>query len=80
MTVTERKIDYMFFTVNGRTVSLQKDLVEKYTEVVCPVNESFLSSMIKVFGKDCGDEVMSYKIALDMTKELKEYGYTLENM
>ncbi len=69
----EKTCTMIVFSVDGREVTLSKDLVERYSEVVCPVVEIFLQSMIHVFGKNCNDELMSAKISLDMEKELDEY-------
>ncbi len=62
------------YQIGGRTVSLKKSTVDKYSEYICPVEEKFLTSMMHVFGKDCNDQIMSLKIELDMLKELEEYG------
>ncbi len=74
MTQALQKMEFMVFNVDNRNVFLDKELVEKYSDIVCPVNETFLSSMVHFFGKDCQDDVLSYAIASDMAKELHEYG------
>ena len=71
----EKNIKYVFY-INGRTLKLDKDMVDKYSDLVCPVDERYLSYMIEIFGKNtCEDSVLSSKIALDMTRELS--GYTV---
>ncbi len=67
--------DTITFSVDGREVTLRSDLVERYSETVCPVGKEYLQCMIHVFGKNCDDDkVMSSKISLDMEEELREYG------
>ena len=73
MTHIEQSVNFIRYSLGGRTISLSKEIVDRYSDIVCPVNERFLSGMIKVFGKSCSDDVMSYKIGLDMAKELQEY-------
>ena len=70
--ITEEKI---VFDINGRVVSLAKPIVDKYSDIVCPVTEHILSTLIMVFGKNCNDTVLSAKIESDMEQELKEYGF-----
>ncbi len=62
------------FCINSRTLKLDKDMVDRYSDLVCPVDERYLSYMIDVFDKNnCKDNVLSSKIAFDMTRELSGY-------
>ena len=67
------------YELDSRKITLQKSLVDRYSEVVCPVTEKYLSGAIRLYGKDKkgrlrSDEVLSSIIATDMVKELDEYG------
>ena len=67
------------YELDSRKITLQKDLVDKYSKIVCPVTEKYLSGAIRLYGKDKkgrlrSDEVLSSIIATDMVKELDEYG------
>lgn len=74
MTITEESVDKYVYEINGRTIPLDKDLVDRYSDVVCPVNKEYILYLIKVFGKEkCSDRVLSYKIAVDMAEELSGY-------
>lgn len=73
MTCKKKQVEFVSFDVDDRVVLLEKKMVDRYSRIVCPVNETFLTGMIDVFGKNCSDDIMSYKIGLDMTKELYEY-------
>ena len=74
MTITEESIDKYVYEINGKTISLDKDLVDCYSTVVCSVNKEYILYLIKVFGKyKCTDRVLSYKIAVDMAEELSGY-------
>ena len=75
MIVTMRNaVEKVVFSLNGREISLTKSLVDKYTDIVCPITEHILNTLIKVFGKSCDDTILSAKIESDMEQELKEYG------
>ncbi len=73
MTSIQKPIEHIIYTVGGRNVALNKTMVDEYSDIVCPVTESFLQGMINVLGKNCKDNVLSYKIELDMAQELQEY-------
>ena len=63
------------YNVGNRVVTLDKAIADKYSEVVCPINETILDVAISAFGANCNDAVMSAKIQSDMADEIKEYGY-----
>ncbi len=72
-TIVENNKSYIFY-INGRNLKLDKDMVDKYSDLVCPIDERYLSYMIDVFDQDkCEDNALSLKIALDMTRELCGY-------
>lgn len=74
MVVSEIKNDDYMFLINGRTLFLKKDMVDKYSDLVCPVDERYLESMIDIFGKNNPkDNVLSSAIEFDMTRELSGY-------
>lgn len=74
MITTESKDNYIY-SVNGRRISLDKEMVDKYSEIVCPVDEDYVVYLIQVFGQDnCEDNVLSFRLALDMSRELSGYG------
>lgn len=74
MTMRNVAVEKVVFSLNGREISLTKSLVDKYTDIVCPITEHILNTLIKVFGKGCNDTILSAKIESDMEQELKEYG------
>ena len=61
------------YNLENRNIKLDSELASKYEQEVCPISDGLLSSLIHVFGKNCTDQVLSYKIELDMAKELNEY-------
>ena len=61
------------YNLENRRIVLDSDLTSRYEENICPISDKLLSSLIYVFGKGCTDQVLSYKIELDMAKELEEY-------
>ena len=65
------------YNVGGRGVTLDKDLADKYSEIVCPINETILDVAVSAFGNNCDDEVMSVRIQSDMADEIREYGFDL---
>ncbi len=74
MKVEAESSEKYVFRLYNRTIKLDKDMVDKYSDLVCPVDERFLSYMIDLFGeKKCQDDVLSAKIAFDMTRELSGY-------
>ena len=69
----ENNAQYVF-SINGRTLKLDRDMVDRYADLVCPVDERYLSNMIDIFGnKKFGDDVLSLQIALDMAREVGGY-------
>ncbi len=78
MTCTVEPSSMYIYVLDSRKITLQKSLVDRFSETVCPVTEKYLSGGIKLFGKDSkghswSDEVLSSLIATDMVKELDEY-------
>ena len=74
MTMTEKPATVNVYNVNGRTVSIDKSLVDRFSEIVCPVNEQYLSAMIGLWEKDNKDDIsLSYAIAGDMAQDIYEY-------
>ncbi len=65
------------YHVCNRVVTLDKNIADKYSEIVCPIDETILTVAISAFGRNCDDIVMSARIQADMADEIKEYGYTL---
>ena len=65
-------IDY---PVGEHVISLDKDMVERYSEVVCPVDGEYVTRYVRVLNpkRNKNDQVLSLEIALDMAKELSEY-------
>ncbi len=61
------------FNIENRNVSLDSALISKYEENICPLSEKLLSSLIYTFGQNCTDQILSYRIELDMANELEEY-------
>ena len=67
-------VNKIAYTVNNRNILLSKDIVDKYSDIVCPISERLLSSLIAVLGKNCNDKILSAKIESDMEDEIGEYG------
>ena len=67
--------NYKFvFSVGERVLKLDKDLYNNYSSVVHRIDKKYMSHMIEVLGEDdCADNILSLKIALEMTRELNEY-------
>ncbi len=61
------------YDIKGRKVTLDKNLVDNYSETVCPVDDEYMEIMVDTFGKEKEDDVMSYSIAASMARELYEY-------
>lgn len=72
MTTSSMIIEKNTYSLNGRNISIPKSLADKYSNLVCPITESLLSSLIKIFG-DTDDKVLSAKIETDMEQEIREY-------
>ncbi len=76
MKVSEVKRDEYVFQINGRILRLDKEMVDRYSRFICPVDEKYVDYLIRVFGRDgSGDNILSCRIALSMTDELLGYGY-----
>ncbi|MBO5550762.1 MAG: hypothetical protein J5966_02285 [Lachnospiraceae bacterium] len=74
MEISERTCTNYVYHVCGHDLELDKKMVDRYSELVCPVDEEYLTIMIDTFTKDgCKDGVLSCKIALDMSLELSGY-------
>lgn len=74
MTVSEVKTDCYVFCIDGHSLLLNKDMVDKYSNIVCPVDERYLKSMVDIFSKNNRkDNVLSSAIEFDMTRELSGY-------
>ena len=72
--ITTENTNTYVYNVDGRSLRLDKAMADKYSEIVCPITEEYISYLIKVFGQDnCKDNVLSCKIALDMANELNGY-------
>ena len=49
-------------------------LFNRYSSIVHHIDKKYMSHMIEVLGEDnCADNILSLKIALEMTRELNEY-------
>ena len=76
MTITEKVTDKYIYGIKGGTLCLEKGLVDRYSGIICPVDEEYLLYLIEVFGKEgCNDNVLSYEIECDMARELSGYEY-----
>lgn len=76
---SEKSVDTYTYDLSdkcGRSIRLEKDLVDRYAEIIMPnseVDEEFIQHMITYYGqRECNDEVLSYRIALAMAEELKD--------
>lgn len=58
------KAENYSFDVNGRTIVLDKALVDKYSDIVCPVSEEFLTNTAELFDKERkqSDTALSFAI------------------
>ncbi len=73
MISTQTTQNYVY-AIGGRTINLDKTMVDEYSDLVCPVDEKYMDYMIRVFAKDgCTDQVLSAKINMDMARELDGY-------
>lgn len=74
MNIYEQSVTNKIFEVDGHSISLDALLVNRFSDIVCPITESFLRFQIKVFGNgDVNDDIISRKISLDMAEELHGY-------
>lgn len=78
MTCEEKPTSNYVYNIDGHVIVLNKDVVDRFSNIVCPVNEQYLSGGIMLFGKDCNgnawsDEVLSYMIMTDMVRDLDDY-------
>ena len=68
------KTERYVYTVGNRKINLDKEMTDRYSELVCPVDGEYVEYMIKIFdGDNCNDSVLSYRISLDMARELAGY-------
>lgn len=74
MLCTEKIVTKMIYEIDGHLIVLDKEIVERYASVVCPISEQLLRSLIIVLGNECNDTILSAKIETDMEQELCEYG------
>lgn len=77
MTCEEKPSAVYVYDVENRTITIPKDIVDRFSTNVCPVNEKYLSGGIKLFGKDSkgnlwSDEVLSCMIMTDMVRDLDD--------
>ncbi len=78
MTCEEKPTSNYIYNIDGRVIILNKDIVERFSNNVCPVDEQYLIGGIELFGKDAGgnkrsDEVLSSMITTDMVLDLHDY-------
>ncbi len=78
MTCKEMETSVYQYDVDNRKITLSKDIVDRYSDIVCPVTENLLSGLILIFGKDVDgkinpDDVLSCLIATDMVKDINDY-------
>ena len=50
MTITEKVTDKYIYGIKGGTLCLEKGLVDRYSGIICPVDEEYLLYLIEVFG------------------------------
>ena len=76
MNITEGKIDYYVYHINGKVLRLDKDLVDRYSRFICPVDEECIDYMLHILShKNDNDDILSYRIALGMAIELRGFEY-----
>ena len=82
MEISEASIPVYVYQCEGRTIHLEKSLVERYAKESRPVDETFIHYMIKMYSRENDDDTeLSYKIALVMAGELiEEWWYTHEQI
>lgn len=62
------------YVVEGHEITLDKTLVDNFSETVCPVSENYLSSAIGLFESEAKDDrILSYVISADMAQDLYDY-------
>ena len=71
----ENGVGKYVYNLKGRTIKLDKDIVDRYTEFVCPMSEDYVSCLLEQFGKGVKDNILSCKIALGMAMELSGFEY-----
>ena len=74
MTTDSISVAMVRYKIGSKVITLNKDLVDKYSDIVCPITEHLLATLIDAFEND-SDAVISAKIETDMRNEIKEYGY-----
>ncbi len=78
MKVSEENSGKYVYQIDGRTIKLDKDMVDTYSRLICPMTEEYISCLLDQFGKKYPkDSVLSCTIALGMTKELSGYEYAM---
>ncbi len=75
MSCEEKESKVYVYSIQNRTITIPKDIVDKFSKTVCPVTEKYLSGGIKLFGKDSNgivwsDDVLSSLIVTDMVKDI----------
>ena len=69
----DNSIGKYVYQLDGRTIRLDKDMVDRYSEYVCPLSEEYVGLLLEQFGKDVNDGILSYKISLGMAIELSGF-------
>ena len=69
-----KDVTHEIFEVDGHSITIDATLAKAFSDVVCPITDSFLRFQIKVFGNgNVNDDILSKKISLDMSQELRGY-------
>lgn len=69
-------LENYIYEVDGKTITLKRELVDRYSKTICPISEELLKSTINIFNykNDRDDKELSTIIEADMEKELEEFG------
>ena len=73
MQCTEGIADVYIYNIGNRVITLNKKLVDRFSENVCSVDEKYIESGIKIFGTDKDDELISSLLSADMAQDLYDY-------
>ena len=75
MTSSEVTKTCIIYSFEDYSISLDKDMVNRYSKVVCPVNEDFILRYVKILNQNNNknDAILSLEISLEMEQELSEY-------
>ena len=74
MNIYEQDCRYKVYEVDGHSISIDATLAKEFSDIVCPITDSFLRFQIKIFGNgNVNDDILSKKISLDMRQELEGY-------